>query len=96
MPYFTRLLEITFELYGLVTTASSPDVTMPAYTLHWLYSSYFMTCIIINSHIFMSVFLAVVYNNDRKHLQDEVRKLASLKCHQVLEAFRLLKVKVGT
>ncbi|XP_077883030.1 mitotic checkpoint serine/threonine-protein kinase BUB1-like isoform X2 [Ictidomys tridecemlineatus] len=42
---------------------------MPAYTLHWLFSSYFMNCIIINSHIFMSIFLAMVYNNDHKHLQ---------------------------
>ncbi|KAM4798261.1 uncharacterized protein ACH125_004262 [Urocitellus parryii] len=66
---------------------------MPAYTLHWLFSSYFMTCIIINSHIFMSVFLAMVYNND---LQNGVQKLASLKCPQVLEAFCLLKFKVGT
>lgn len=42
---------------------------MPAYEFNWWYSLYFITYIIINTYIFMSVFLAVVYNNYRKHLK---------------------------
>lgn len=42
---------------------------MPAYNFSWWYSLYFITYIIINTYIFMSVFLAVVYNNYRKHLK---------------------------
>ena len=42
---------------------------MPAYELNWWYSLYFITYIIINTYLFMSVFLAVVYNNYRKHLK---------------------------
>lgn len=42
---------------------------MPAYELNWWYSLYFITYIIINTYIFMSVFLAVIYNNYRKHLK---------------------------
>lgn len=42
---------------------------MPAYNFNWWYSLYFITYIIINTYIFMSVFLAVVYNNYRKHLK---------------------------
>lgn len=42
---------------------------MPAYELNWWYSLYFIAYIIINTYIFMSVFLAVVYNNYRKHLK---------------------------
>uniref|UniRef100_A0A4W2CY06 Ion transport domain-containing protein n=1 Tax=Bos indicus x Bos taurus TaxID=30522 RepID=A0A4W2CY06_BOBOX len=68
-PYFTNILDIAFELYVLVTTANSPDVMMPAYELNWWYSLYFITYIIINTYIFMSVFLAVIYNNYRKHLK---------------------------
>ncbi|XP_055257210.1 two pore channel protein 1-like [Moschus berezovskii] len=68
-PYFTSILDTAFELYALVTTANSPDVMMPAYELNWWYSLYFITYIIINTYIFMSVFLAVVYNNYRKHLK---------------------------
>ncbi|XP_036780023.2 two pore calcium channel protein 1-like isoform X2 [Manis pentadactyla] len=94
--YFTNILEIAFELYVLVTTANSPDVMMPAYDFNWWYSLYFITYLIINTYIFMSVFLAVVYNNYRKHLKNEIRKLAYLKRHKMLEAFNILKVKVGT
>ncbi|XP_047637167.1 two pore calcium channel protein 1-like isoform X2 [Phacochoerus africanus] len=95
-PYFTNILDITFELYVLVTTANSPDVMMPAYEFSWWYSLFFITYIIINTYIFMSVFLAVVYNNYRKHLKNEIRTLAYLKRHKMLEAFNILKVKVGT
>ncbi|XP_042551488.1 two pore calcium channel protein 1-like [Dipodomys spectabilis] len=94
-PYFTNILDIAFELYVLVTTANSPDVMMPAYNFNWWYSLYFITYIIINTYIFMSVFLAVVYNNYRKHLKNEIRKLAYLKRHKMIEAFNILKVKVG-
>uniref|UniRef100_A0A8C7B980 Ion transport domain-containing protein n=1 Tax=Neovison vison TaxID=452646 RepID=A0A8C7B980_NEOVI len=96
LPYFTNILEIAFELYVLVTTANSPDVMMPAYNFNWWYSLYFITYIIINTYIFMSVFLAVVYNNYRKHLKNEIRKLVYLKRHKMMEAFNILKVKVGT
>ncbi|KAJ8787958.1 hypothetical protein J1605_005616 [Eschrichtius robustus] len=95
-PYFTNILDIAFELYVLVTTANSPDVMMPAYEFNWWYSLYFITYIIINTYIFMSVFLAVVYNNYRKHLKNEIRTLAYLKRHKMIEAFNILKVKVGT
>uniref|UniRef100_A0A673T7D5 Ion transport domain-containing protein n=1 Tax=Suricata suricatta TaxID=37032 RepID=A0A673T7D5_SURSU len=96
LPYFTNILDIVFELYVLVTTANSPDVMMPAYNFNWWYSLYFITYIIINTYIFMSVFLAVVYNNYRKHLKNEIRKLAYLKRHKMIEAFNILKVQVGT
>ncbi|XP_075419261.1 two pore channel protein 2-like [Tenrec ecaudatus] len=95
-PYFTDILEIILELYVLVTTANSPDVMMPAYDFNRWYSLYFITYIIINTYIFMSVFLAVVYNNYRKHLKNEIRKLVYLKRYKMIEAFNLLKVKVGT
>ncbi|KAM5253137.1 two pore channel protein 2-like isoform 4-T4 [Hipposideros larvatus] len=96
LPYFTNILEIVFELYVLVTTANSPDVMMPAYEFNWWYSLYFITYIIINTYIFMSVFLAVIYNNYRKHLKNEIRKLAHLRRYKMIEAFNILKVKVGT
>ncbi|NWI09124.1 TPC2 protein, partial [Crypturellus soui] len=69
LPYFTNYLEIVFDLYVLVTTANSPDVMMPAFDFSWWYALFFITYVIINTYIFMSVFLAVVYNNYRKHLK---------------------------
>ncbi|XP_028925827.1 two pore calcium channel protein 1-like [Ornithorhynchus anatinus] len=96
LPYFTNYLEIVFDLYVLVTTANSPDVMMPAYDLNWWFSIFFIIYVIINTYIFMSVFLAVVYNNYRKHLKNEIRKLAYMKRHKMIEAFNILKAKEGT
>uniref|UniRef100_A0A8C4YF96 Ion transport domain-containing protein n=1 Tax=Gopherus evgoodei TaxID=1825980 RepID=A0A8C4YF96_9SAUR len=82
-PYFTNYLEIVFDLYVLVTTANSPDVMMPAFDF------------IINTYLFMSVFLAVVYNNYRKHLKNEIRKLAYMKHHKMIEALQHPKGQGG-
>uniref|UniRef100_A0A4W3J5U4 Two pore segment channel 3 n=1 Tax=Callorhinchus milii TaxID=7868 RepID=A0A4W3J5U4_CALMI len=95
-PYFTNYLDIFFELYVLVTTANSPDVMMPAYNVSWGYSIFFIVYIIINTYTFMSVFLAVVYNNYKKHLKNEVRKLVFMKHRKMVEAFNLLKVQHGS
>ncbi|XP_067148978.1 uncharacterized protein [Apteryx mantelli] len=95
LPYFTNYLEIVFDLYVLVTTANSPDVMMPAFDFSWWYALFFITYVIINTYIFMSVFLAVVYNNYRKHLKNEIRKLAYMKRRKMVEAFNLLKEEEG-
>ncbi|XP_044285080.1 two pore calcium channel protein 1-like [Varanus komodoensis] len=95
LPYFSNYLAIVFDMYVLVTTANSPDVMMPAYDVSGWYSLFFITYIVINTYIFMSVFLAVVYNNYRKHLKNEIRKLAYMKRRKMIEAFNLLKVEEG-
>lgn len=68
-PYFTSYLEIMFDLYVLVTTANSPDVMMPAYNANFFFAVFFIVYILINTYIFMSVFLAVVYNSYKKYLK---------------------------
>ncbi|XP_053316776.1 two pore channel protein 1-like [Spea bombifrons] len=95
-PYFENYLEGVFNLYVLVTTANSPDVMMPAYDYNWWYCIFFIAYIILNTYIFMSVFLAVVYNNYRKHLKNEIRKLAYMKRRKMMEAFGAVKVKEGS
>ncbi|KAF1483968.1 Two pore calcium channel protein 2, partial [Eudyptula minor novaehollandiae] len=69
LPYFKNYLEIVFDLYVLVTTANSPDVMMPAFDFSSWYALFFIAFVIINTYIFMSLFLAVVYNNYKKHLK---------------------------
>ncbi|KAJ1153083.1 hypothetical protein NDU88_005850 [Pleurodeles waltl] len=92
-PYFTNYLDAVFDLYVLVTTANSPDVMMPAFNYNWWYCLFFIAYIIINTYIFMSVFLAVVYNNYKKHLKNEIRKMAYMKHRKMVDAFNILKVK---
>ncbi|XP_078068430.1 two pore segment channel 3 [Mustelus asterias] len=95
-PYFNNYLDIFFNLYVLVTTANSPDVMMPAYEVSWAYSIFFVIFIIVNTYVFMSLFLAVVYNDYKKHLKNEVRKLVYMKHRKMIEAFDILKVKHGS
>ncbi|XP_067115529.1 two pore segment channel 3 [Osmerus mordax] len=93
--YFTNYLEIVFDLYVLVTTANSPDVMMPAYNSHVLFAVFFILYILINTYIFMSVFLAVVYNNYKKYLKEEVRQLVRTKRHKMVRAFGQLQERQG-
>uniref|UniRef100_A0A3B4GN92 Two pore calcium channel protein 1-like n=1 Tax=Pundamilia nyererei TaxID=303518 RepID=A0A3B4GN92_9CICH len=90
-PYFTSYLEIMFDLYVLVTTANSPDVMMPAYNANFFFAVFFIVYILINTYIFMSVFLAVVYNNYKKYLKEEVRQLVRAKRHKMVRAFGVLQ-----
>ncbi|XP_063738928.1 two pore segment channel 3 isoform X1 [Eleginops maclovinus] len=90
-PYFTNYLEIVFDLYVLVTTANSPDVMMPAYNASFYFAIFFILYILINTYIFMSVFLAVVYNNYKYHLKEEVRQLVRSKRHKMVRAFAVLQ-----
>ncbi|KAM3865216.1 two pore segment channel 3 [Diretmus argenteus] len=90
-PYFTNYLEIIFDLYVLVTTANSPDVMMPAYNASSFFAVFFILYILINTYIFMSVFLAVVYNNYKKYLKEEVRQLVRAKRHKMVRAFAVLQ-----
>uniref|UniRef100_A0A8C4SNH8 Two pore segment channel 3 n=1 Tax=Erpetoichthys calabaricus TaxID=27687 RepID=A0A8C4SNH8_ERPCA len=94
-PYFTNYLDILFDMYVLVTTANSPDVMMPAYDFSVWFSVFFILFIVVNTYIFMSVFLAVVYNNYKKHLKDEVKKLVRVKRYKMVKAFEILKVLMG-
>lgn len=90
-PYFTNYLDIVFDLYVLVTTANSPDVMMPAYNASFFFMIFFILYILINTYIFMSVFLAVVYNNYKKYLKEEVRQLVRAKRHKMVRAFAVLQ-----
>ncbi|KAM7394820.1 hypothetical protein PAMP_021600 [Pampus punctatissimus] len=90
-PYFTNYVDIVFDMYVLVTTANSPDVMMPAYNASPVFAIFFIVYILINTYIFMSVFLAVVFNNYKKYLKEEVRQLVRAKRHKMVRAFAVLQ-----
>uniref|UniRef100_A0A8C2E3T8 Two pore calcium channel protein 1-like n=1 Tax=Cyprinus carpio TaxID=7962 RepID=A0A8C2E3T8_CYPCA len=94
-PYFTNYLDIVFDLYVLVTTANSPDVMMPAYNYSVFFTVFFILYIVINTYTFMSFFLAVVYNNYKKYLKEEVRQLVKARRSKMCRAFSLLQETRG-
>ncbi|TKS67926.1 Two pore calcium channel protein 1 [Collichthys lucidus] len=64
---------------------------MPAYNASFVFAIFFILYILINTYIFMSVFLAVVYNNYKKYLKEEVRQLVRAKRHKMARAFAVLQ-----
>ncbi|CAK8694814.1 unnamed protein product [Clavelina lepadiformis] len=88
--YFVDYWDSFFDLYVLVTTANSPDVMMPAYDSSEWFALFFIAYIIINTYIFMNLFLAVIYNNYRAHLKTEIRAAVFWKRKKLEEAFELL------
>ncbi len=72
--YFDGFLESYWQLFVLVTTANSPDVMIPAYERSRWSAIFFIVYIVLNLYLFMSVFLAVVYNQFKENLKKEVRE----------------------
>ncbi|XP_056590898.1 two pore segment channel 3 [Triplophysa dalaica] len=93
--YFTDYFEIVFDLYVLMTTANSPDVMMPAYNYSIFFTIFFILYIVVNTYTFMSFFLAVVYNNYKKYLKEEVRQLVKARRFKMCRAFSVLQEARG-
>jgi len=92
--YFPNFGESYWDLYVLVTTANNPDIMMPAYNANPWLSIFFIVFIVICLYIFMSIFLAVVYNNYRWNLKNEVQEAIVRKRELVTTVFDLLKTSV--
>jgi len=93
-PYFDNFFDSYWDLYVLVTTANSPDIMMPAYDQYAFYSIFFIVFEVVCVYIFMSIFLAVVYNNYRKNLKTEVKEAIQRKRDLIDKAFDLMKSDV--
>ena len=93
-PYFTDFFDSFWDLYVLVTTANSPDIMMPSYDQASYYSIFFIVFEVVCLYIFMSIFLAVVYNNYRKNLKMEVKEVVDRKIELINKAFDLMKSDV--
>eukprot|EP00039_Didymoeca_costata_P013237 m.198064 g.198064 ORF g.198064 m.198064 type:complete len:785 (-) comp15714_c0_seq20:2647-5001(-) len=73
--YFERLDDSFFDLYVLVTSANFPDVMMPAYYGSRWYAVGFAVFLVITMYMFLSIVLAVVYSDYRKHLKEEIKSI---------------------
>lgn len=63
--FFKDIGQSIMSLIVLLTTANNPDVMMPAYRDHRLYSIFFITYLSIGLYFFMNMLLAVIYNEFR-------------------------------
>lgn len=90
--YFVNYSDAFFELYVLMTSANFPDVMMPAVDHHYGYAFVFMIFILLSMYIFLSVVLAVVYNDYRKHLKSEIKDLIITRRDNLRQAYHALKL----
>ncbi|KAJ8045211.1 Two pore calcium channel protein 1 [Holothuria leucospilota] len=90
--YMSQYFENFWDLYVLVTTANSPDIMMPAYDSSPWTMLFFIIYVILCIYIFMSIFLAVIYKDYRKHLKNEVQKSVFMKRRHLVRAWDTLKV----
>ena len=72
--FFDGYAESAWSMYVLVTTANHPNVMMPALRASRWCALFFVAYLVVNLYMFMSVFLAVVYNRYRSNLKNEVRE----------------------
>ncbi|XP_070577946.1 two pore channel protein 2-like [Ptychodera flava] len=92
-PYMSNYWDNYYELYIYVTTANSPDIMMPAYDENYWFCLFFIAYLIICMYIFMSVILAVIYNNYRKNLKTEVQKSVFQRRRALSKAFDIMKIR---
>ncbi|XP_068246953.1 two pore calcium channel protein 1-like isoform X2 [Palaemon carinicauda] len=91
-PYFDTYWDSLFDMYVLVTTANNPDIMMPAYDASPYYVIFFVLFLVICFFLYMNIILAVIYNNYRKYLKNEVKKTVYSKRQQLSKAFDILAV----
>lgn len=56
----------------LLTTANFPDVMLPAYNAHRVYSLYFIGYLIIGLYFLQNILLAIVFDNYKKRITERV------------------------
>ena len=71
--YFEDLGMGLINMIVLLTTANHPDIMLPAYREHRLYSLYFISYLVIGLYILMNVLTAVVYNQFRGFLATSIQ-----------------------
>ena len=88
--YLDNFGDSYWNLYILMTTANSPDVSLPAFQDEAAFFFFFAPFSVITTFILLNILLAVVYKHYRTHLLQEVRSDVRIIKENLRSAFALL------
>ena len=60
--FFWERIESFYNMLILLTTANFPDIMLPSYERHWIYSFFFINFLLIALYLFLNILLANFYS----------------------------------
>ena len=76
---FTNLNASYYQLVILLTTANFPDVMLPAYEKHYLYSIYFVVYLVVGLYFLLNILLANVFSMYKTRLELKLEKKTDMR-----------------
>eukprot|EP00116_Pleurobrachia_bachei_P001805 sb/3462067/ len=89
-PYLDNFFDSFWNLYVLMTTANSPDVSIPALQEEAAFFIFFFLFSVGSTYLLMNILLAVVYKHYKLHLLEEVREDVRVVRDNMTRVFALL------
>lgn len=90
--YFASYFDSYMNMNTLVTTANFPDIMLPAYRLHPLYSAYFILFLIMALYFGLALVLATVAATYRDMMVARIGRAEELKRNHIAECFKSIDV----
>ena len=80
---FTNLNASYYQLVILLTTANFPDVMLPAYEKHYLYSIFFVVYLVLGLYFLLNILLANVFSMYKTRLESKLEKKTDMRENRV-------------
>ncbi|KAJ8603754.1 hypothetical protein CTAYLR_000296 [Chrysophaeum taylorii] len=92
---FETFSDAMYTTFGLATTATWPDATLPAYTARRFFGIFFFLFAMVTVFLFLNLLLAVVYNEYSAFVKHRYKEIYSNRAKGLAAAFKLLATPTG-
>ena len=72
VQYFPNYVDSAFNMLVLLTTANSPDIMLPAYQYHRVYSIFFIVYLLFGVFLLMHLLMALFYFNYKQRYEKQL------------------------
>ena len=84
---FKNLEESYYQLVILLTTANFPDVMLPAYEKHYLYSIFFVAYLVLGLYFLLNILLANVFSMYKSRLEKKLERKTDMRENRIGQHF---------